>query len=413
MFSNLSSFAHSIPPWAILGLGALMGSVRAVWDFIYSHTIGYLVNKVSLTLTVEDTEHREAYAWLSQWLEANLRTRGVNSLLLRRHESDENVPGEKPEHAYSLIPYYGTYYMRWGGLPMIVNHWKEEGDKSMSMMRKMHTINFQVWCTRKRQLLLDLLTEAREQYLASQPKAVMFFRWSQYQHEFVSVNVEPRSLESVYMPEGLLHDILGDVRFFLESRQMYRDLGTPYRRGHLFEGPPGTGKTTLILAIASHLDLPVYSISLNQPEMSGDKLNLLLNSCAKPSIILMEDADCLAVTTTRDSEKDDGLTLADVLNALDGLGASENRLICMTTNHPDKLDPALVRSGRIDRHFHIGYAEDREIRRFYDRVGALRKLPPFEAFRASLPAQTTIADAQALAFQGSLRVKEDYAVSAD
>lgn len=135
--------------------------------------------------------------------------------------------------------------------------------------------------------------------------------------------------------------------------------------------------------------------------MSGERLARMLACCRKPSVVVLEDVDCLKVATTRESKVEDGLTMADLLNAVDGIGASEHRLLFMTANHPEALDAALTRAGRVDRKFHIDYARDEELRRFYGRMARTHAVPSWEEFRESLPDRATIADAQALAFRGS------------
>ena len=178
---------------------------------------------------------------------------------------------------------------------------------------------------------------------------------------------------------------------------MYRDLGIPYRRGYLLTGPPGTGKSSLILAVASHFELPVYSLPLRGAEIDGEQLTTLLANCRKPSLITLEDVDCLKVATSRESKPDDALTIADLLNAIDGIGASEHRILFMTANRPETLDFALTRAGRVDRKFFINYATDEELKSFYERVAQYSPVRPWPQFRAALPLQATIADAQALA----------------
>ena len=107
MANNIFELAKGLPPWVILGFGVVTGSLRTAWSFIYEHTIGYAMLRVSLSLTVEDVEHKEAYLWLSHWVENNLRHRRINSLLLRKREDDENCSEEGPQ--LRLIPEYGTY----------------------------------------------------------------------------------------------------------------------------------------------------------------------------------------------------------------------------------------------------------------------------------------------------------------
>jgi chaperone BCS1 len=168
-------------------------------------------------------------------------------------------------------------------------------------------------------------------------------------------------------------------------------------------GPPGTGKSSLILGIASHFGLPIYSVALRGTDMTGERLSQLLASCRKPSLIALEDIDCVEAATSRSSKSNEGLTMADLLNAIDGIGASEDRVLFMTSNHPERLDPALTRAGRVDRKFFIDYARDEELRTFHSRVGQYYAVQPWPEFRNCLPEQATIADAQALA----LRSRDD------
>jgi ATP-dependent 26S proteasome regulatory subunit len=91
--------------------------------------------------------------------------------------------------------------------------------------------------------------------------------------------------------------------------------------------------------------------------------------------------------------------MADLLNVIDGLGASEDRLLFMTSNHPETLDVALTRAGRVDRKFYIDYARDEELQTFHSRIAQYYSVQPWPDFRDSLPEQATIADAQAIAFQ--------------
>jgi len=98
MATNIFEFAKGLPSWVILGVGVITGSLRTAWSFIYEHTIGYAIARLSVSLTVEDVEHREAYLWLNYWVEKNLRNRRINALLLREHEDNDNYcPAEGPE----------------------------------------------------------------------------------------------------------------------------------------------------------------------------------------------------------------------------------------------------------------------------------------------------------------------------
>ena len=397
MVANLFKLAEGLPPWLILGFGVVAGGLRTAWSFIYEHTVGYAMTRVSLSLTVEDVEHRQAYLWLSHWVENSLRNRRINSLLLRKHENDDDDSSKECEQ-FRLIPEYGTYYMKYKKRLMVIEH-RKDSQQIMTRMRPTHSLRMQIWLTWDRNLMLDIIREAKVAYEDTQPARVEYFRTDQY-GDWISEIILPRTLDSVYHPAEFIHDLIDDVQTYLGSKKIYTDLGIPYRRGYLLAGPPGTGKSTLILAIASNFKLPIYSVPLRGTEMTGERLLQLLSNCRKPSLIALEDVDCLKVATSRSSKTTDGLTMADLLNVIDGIGASEDRVLFMTANHPEKLDAALTRAGRVDRKFYIDYARDEELRSFHSRIARYYAVLPWPEFREALPVRATIADAQALAFQG-------------
>jgi chaperone BCS1 len=154
-----------------------------------------------------------------------------------------------------------------------------------------------------------------------------------------------------------------------------------------------------MLAVASHFRLPTYSVPLRGTEMTGERLSHLLSNCRKPSLIALEDVDCLKVATSRKLKSSEGLTMADLLNVIDGIGATEDRVFFMTANHPEALDAALTRAGRVDRKFYIDYARNEELQSFHSRIAEYYPVQPWPEFRAALPERATIADAQAIAFQ--------------
>lgn len=97
-------------------------------------------------------------------------------------------------------------------------------------------------------------------------------------------------------------------------------------------------------------------------------MNRLLNSAPKKSIILIEDVDAI-FTERKNTEKTNALTFSGFLNAIDGVRSQQGRIIIMTTNFKDKLDPALLRPGRTDEMYEINYASRYQIEkmclRFY------------------------------------------------
>jgi chaperone BCS1 len=161
---------------------------------------------------------------------------------------------------------------------------------------------------------------------------------------------KPRSLSSVVLDEDLSESLIDDIQKFEDSPQWYKAKGVPYRRGYLLYGPPGTGKTSFTLAIAGAMKLNICYLNLSGNNLDDDGLNRALNDAPSKSIILLEDIDGIFVERESVSKSKRGrrVTFSGLLNALDGVRSQEGRILFMTTNHREKLDPALLRPGRCD-----------------------------------------------------------------
>jgi len=166
-------------------------------------------------------------------------------------------------------------------------------------------------------------------------------------------------LESIVLPKATKDDIIQDLKNFKRpaTRRWYTKRGYPYRRGHLYYGKPGTGKSSLASALAAYLHLELYIVPINDPKIDQETLAKMFRRLRDPCIVLLEDIDALNATTTeRGSSKasQSGLTnLSALLNVLDGVAAQEGMILIMTSNHLEALDEALVRPGRINKKVHF------------------------------------------------------------
>ena len=408
---GVTNMVKGLPPWLLLGTGAALGWLKSFWSFFYDHTIGWLSNKCKVELVIEERDHVEAFVWINLWMEKKLREKRISKLRLQK--KTDRTDKETEEKAFELLPSYGFYWLWWKYKLLTFYSEKKDaggGDGYGTASQKLiRTITLELWGTRDRALMLDIINEAKAEFDKRSPDNVKFYTHAADYWE--SYSMDRRELDSVYLPDEQLQNILQDFETFYKSKDKYKNLGIPWRRTLLFEGPPGSGKSTLVQALSSHYNVPVYYMNLNKLSENGARE--LLYSVATPCIILMEDIDSVNAAKVRvkkdvstkgkageDNEDSKlGLKPSELLNLLDGIIATEKRIIIMTTNHPETLDAAMLRPGRVDRRFHVGYAEDAELQKFYGRAKQYYDLPEYKEFRKQLPKNCTIADAQGLMFK--------------
>ncbi|CAN8236770.1 unnamed protein product [Cochlearia groenlandica] len=181
----------------------------------------------------------------------------------------------------------------------------------------------------------------------------------------------PASFKTLAMDPKRKEEILNDLEAFQKGKEYYKKIGKAWKRGYLLYGPPGTGKSTMIAAMANHLNYSIYDLELTSIR-NNSELKKLLTATSSKSIILIEDIDCSIDLTGKrktkrgdlrskeEEEKDQNeskVTLSGLLNFIDGIWSAcgQERIIVFTTNHIEKLDPALIRRGRMDMHIELSY----------------------------------------------------------
>ncbi|XP_050233769.1 AAA-ATPase At3g50940-like [Mercurialis annua] len=207
----------------------------------------------------------------------------------------------------------------------------------------------------------------------------------------------PATFDILAMDMELKDMIIKDLDKFVKRRDYYKRVGKAWKRGYLLYGPPGTGKSSLIAAIANHLKFDIYDLELTDLKVNSD-LRKLLISTGNKSILVVEDIDCSIQLQNRSvesrvipvphrlnqgpapSEKQPQMTLSGLLNFMDGLWSScgDERIIIFTTNHKEKLDPALLRPGRMDMHIHMSYCTPYGFKILASNYSGVTEHPSFE-----------------------------------
>lgn len=176
-----------------------------------------------------------------------------------------------------------------------------------------------------------------------------------------------RSMDSVFIPGDAKALLMDEFETFIKNRDWRMAHSRPDKRCVMLEGPPGTGKSSLGLALASHFNLDLITISMESATVDG-LATIIRNNRVKelPTLLLMEDIDYCSAVWSREyiqnleegsGEKQhrphNSIKSGELLNFLSGVVGLDNVIVLITTNRPEILDPAFVRPGRIDLRVHI------------------------------------------------------------
>lgn len=279
---------------------------------------------------------------------------------------------------YEFIPSVGTHIIWYNGTWMKVERARQQTTMDIQMGIPFETVQFTAF-GRNRELYFRILEEARELALQDTEGKILLYTamgsdWRQFGQPR-----RRRPISSVVLGAGISDKILADCKDFIDTPQWYADRGIPYRRGYLLHGPPGCGKSSYITALAGELAFSICLLNLSDRGLSDDRLNYLLNAAPERSIILLEDIDAAFVSredTPLQKNAYEGLnrvTFSGLLNCLDGVASTEARIVFMTTNYVERLDPALIRPGRVDFKEYIGYCTRYQLEEMFKRFYGDRK----------------------------------------
>lgn len=331
----------------LMGIGAVLTSLRRIPARIWA----LIKNRLYLELEV-DLDDGDAYDALGTWLAKN--TEAGKSMALKVVSRWDNE-GKR----YSVVvPGDGMHRFTYKGAKILVTHAKER-DHGKKFDK------YTLTCRRKHHEVLRELVREADALDRSTPQGMMrLYMAETARGEWRRFGLRRiRPAPSIVLPGALFQELMAELRKFEAERDWYEDLGFPHRRGYLFEGPPGTGKSTLAAGLAGALSRDLYVLPLGSAIMTDESLMALLSTVPTNAVVLMEDID--TVFHGRQRTADNKLSMSGLLNALDGATAAEGRVLIMTTNHPEVLDPALVRPGRVDRRVHLGYASHEQVSRYF------------------------------------------------
>jgi chaperone BCS1 len=297
-----------------------------------------------MLVTLEINNKDRAYEWFLAWLAKQTsaqvqKSRRLSPWTRSHHLSVETIVEQRKNGSssalFKLVAGPGTHYVQYKGAWMQVcfpplckiDTLNERSKiKRERETKSMHLMSGTPWETvvlttlsRDRELFPELLNEARDLAMRGQEgKLVIHTAWGIEWRPFGQPR-QKRPIQSVVLAPGISETIENDVKAFLARKQWYADRGEivriltflllpvssgiPYRRGYLLHGPPGSGKTSFIQALAGYLTYDICVLNLSERGLTDDKLFHLLSNVPERSFVLIEDIDAAfnkRVQTTED-----------------------------------------------------------------------------------------------------------------
>lgn len=305
--------------------------------------------------SIKIEKNTEEYDWIISFI--SKRVKNINNLIL----SDSRIYKyfNTKKNYYNLQS--GKYYINYNKsiITVIISN-DNNNDITISSFSKND------W-----NLLTNLIDEAEKEYknmfIKNEKSIGLYYNDKKYKNDFIIKKiVYHRPINTIVLPIKTKSLIFDNLDKFFKNKSKYNDLGITFKKGILFEGVPGTGKTSLLKTICSKYNLTnMYIVDLSLEDI-WEKLK----NVSDQSMIIIEDIDRYfkEVRDTMNSEKivswQPQFNFAKLLNFLDGVDSSDNILIVITTNNKDILPEVMFRSGRIDLIVNFTYCDNYQIEEY-------------------------------------------------
>lgn len=361
----------------------VFGAIGTMLYYVYRMVVDLFQRAFIVTVTIENTS--ELFDWLVRWLSEQEQSKSffqstttTLQVYVKKFASIDwfdDGDDESPETtSIELLPGPGDHIVRFKNKNVWVSRSNSAkvitvGYNNRPFVKEHLSLSIY---GRDHTLFTELFDEARRLSMMKDNEKTKIYTLHEYGYKWVLANAkDPRSFDSVILDTNLAENIANDASEFLTSKDWYLSVGLPYRRGYLLYGPPGCGKTSMVSALAAKLNLSICCLTLSSDSLDDQSLNERLHDAPGNAIILLEDIDSVFIERNVAHSHSSRVTFSGLLNSIDGVASQEGRLFFMTTNHIEKLDPALLRPGRCDVRVEFKRASKKQIaemfHRFYPR----------------------------------------------
>ena len=331
---------------------AIIGCAMALLKSVPAKLFESVKNRILVTVEIDNCDPAFPWvkAWLaeqgkSSWMAAGVQVDASNGTMPKQHD-----PSDRQK--FSLCP-RGIVSFRYRGRRIVAWITKERVQQSRDWREIIALRAFRA----PNSFFLEVLNDAYD--FASGRDGSTIQVWVPEGSYWRMQSRKPsRNRDTLLLADGVGEAVIDDAKRFIMEQAWYRERGIPWRRGYMLYGPPGTGKSSLAHVLASELRMNV-NVATMASFISDEQMVQVLSNVHGGHVLLLEDIDA----TRRDGAI--GPSFSCLLNVIDGLSAQDGRILVMTTNHPDKLDAALTRPGRVDVKVYIGCANHHQAEKMF------------------------------------------------
>lgn len=343
------------------GLSLILGYAQKIPSALFGFFKRYT------TTTIKINEWEKVYYETLEFLTSKYEKKNFRTFRLTSQSFGKNKARNKNKPTFTLG--VGVHLIFYKKTPTLIYLESHSSEMTAYERENLYITMF----TRKKQKVLDFIDEIAKY---NEEEGTFEVYVSEGRIWKFCKRLRNRDFKTILIKDKNFEIIKKALDNFVSKEEWYLENGLPYQLGMMLYGAPGSGKSSIIHAIASYLNYPLYYLS---PENIADISNLMYELPEK-CLLVMEDIDSNEMLHDRVDDKetitfDNGnnnnnnkkpqpVSLSTVLNSLDGLISNHGRILLATTNHIEKLDAAVTREGRFDIKIELNYADDEIFKQF-------------------------------------------------
>lgn len=344
LIKNITDLLHS-NQLLTGGLGVLIGGSALA---IFWRGYGYLIRLLNYLFFVEinftsmDDSFLPVQAWLFNQKYTKKRCSHLMVKNIKKYRNDIDSTLESEQQIF--IPAYGKHYFLYGMRPCALNFYKTEERQASHHITEY--ISLRIFCLFFKLKYAESIVKLTYQDYNKDEYTDTHIFTCQDRYGGWRQTIKKKIRQSpILASNNEYQELINDITRFLNNEKWYSERGINYKRGFLFTGPPGGGKTSCILSLAQHFKKHIYMLNLSSDEITDASFTDLISTLPKDAFLAIED---LGNKKDESKKKTKTITISTILNVLDGLMTPDKLIFFITTNHPENIDDALKRPGRID-----------------------------------------------------------------